>query len=47
MYDPGDAWSILCYRDRLIKLMEQAGYEQVKRLDDVFFQPVLIGIKGQ
>jgi SAM-dependent methyltransferase len=33
--------------DKLMKLMEQAGYEQVKRLDDVFFQPVLIGMKSQ
>jgi hypothetical protein len=33
--------------DRLMKLMLQAGYEQVKRLDDVFFQPVLIGRKSQ
>jgi len=31
--------------DKLMKLMEQAGYEQVRRLDDVFFQPVLIGMK--
>jgi hypothetical protein len=33
--------------DKLMKLMAQAGYEQVKRLDDVFFQPVLIGLKNQ
>lgn len=31
--------------DKLMKLLEQAGYEQVKRLDDVFFQPVLIGTR--
>ena len=33
--------------DKLMKLMEQAGYEQVKRLDDVFIQPVIIGKKKQ
>ena len=33
--------------DKLMKLIAQAGYEQVKRLDDVFFQPVLIGLKSQ
>jgi SAM-dependent methyltransferase len=31
----------------LMKLMAQAGYEQVKRLDGVFFQPVLIGRKSR
>ena len=31
--------------DKLMKLLAQAGYEQVKRLDDVFFQPVIIGRK--
>jgi len=30
---------------KLMRLMAQAGYEQVERLDDVFFQPVLIGLK--
>jgi SAM-dependent methyltransferase len=29
----------------LMKLMEQAGYHSVTRLDDQFFQPVLIGAK--
>lgn len=33
--------------DQLMNLMAQAGYEQVTRLDDVFFQPVLIGTKGR
>lgn len=32
--------------DKLMKLMAQAGYEQVTRLDDIFFQPVLIGTKS-
>ncbi|MCB0167946.1 MAG: class I SAM-dependent methyltransferase [Anaerolineae bacterium] len=32
--------------DKLMKLMIQAGFEQVTRLDDVFFQPVLIGTKS-
>jgi SAM-dependent methyltransferase len=31
--------------DKLMNLMTQAGYEQVKRLDGVFFQPVIIGKK--
>jgi SAM-dependent methyltransferase len=30
---------------KLMQLLTQAGYEQVKRLDDAFFQPVLIGTK--
>lgn len=29
----------------LLALMEQAGFEEVKRLDGVFFQPVLVGTK--
>lgn len=33
--------------DKLMKLMEQAGYEQVERLDGVFFQPVIMGKKPQ
>ncbi|MBD1845768.1 class I SAM-dependent methyltransferase [Cyanobacteria bacterium FACHB-63] len=32
--------------NRLIKLMEQAGYHSVTRLDEQFFQPVLIGTKS-
>ena len=31
--------------NHLMKLMDQAGFEAVRRLDDVFFQPVLIGTK--
>jgi SAM-dependent methyltransferase len=31
--------------DKVMKLLTQAGYDQVKRLDDVFFQPVIIGKK--
>lgn len=31
--------------NHLMKLMAQAGFEAVARLDDVFFQPVLIGTK--
>ena len=30
---------------RLLALMEQAGFDDVKRLDGVFFQPVLVGTK--
>lgn len=30
---------------RLIELMQQAGFESVRRLDDRFFQPVIIGTK--
>lgn len=30
---------------RLIALMKQAGFDGVKRRDDVFFQPVLVGTK--
>jgi SAM-dependent methyltransferase len=29
--------------DRLIELLIKAGFEQVKRLDDRFFQPIIIG----
>ena len=32
--------------DRLISLMEQAGFRRVKRVDDTFFQPVIVGKKG-
>jgi SAM-dependent methyltransferase len=31
---------------KLMKLMEQAGYEQVKRLEGVLSRPVLIGTRG-
>ena len=31
---------------RLIELMTEAGFERVCRLDDVFFQPMLIGYKS-
>jgi SAM-dependent methyltransferase len=30
----------------LLKLMKQVGFQGVERLDDVFYQPVLIGSKG-
>jgi len=30
---------------RLLALMRQAGFERVQRLDDVFFQPVLVGTR--
>jgi hypothetical protein len=29
----------------LIRLMQQAGYVEVQRLDDRFFQPVILGKK--
>jgi hypothetical protein len=29
----------------LIRLMQQAGFEDVQRLDDRFFQPIIIGAK--
>jgi len=29
----------------LLRLMDDAGFAAVKRLDDVFYQPVLIGTK--
>jgi SAM-dependent methyltransferase len=32
--------------DHLLKLMERAGFEAVARLDDAFFQPVLVGTKS-
>lgn len=32
--------------DRLAELMREAGFCQVQRLDDVYFQPVLIGTKS-
>jgi SAM-dependent methyltransferase len=31
---------------RLCELMEQAGFENIRRLDGVFFQPVLIGTRA-
>jgi SAM-dependent methyltransferase len=31
--------------DRLIALMREAGFNDVRRLDDRFFQPVLVGMK--
>ena len=37
-----------CYAigtDRLLALMAEAGFERVRRLDDVFYQPVLVGTK--
>jgi len=30
---------------KVLTLMEEAGFAAVKRLDDVFYQPVLIGTK--
>lgn len=35
------------HTNRLAELMTQAGFRQVRRLDDVYFQPVLIGIKDK
>jgi hypothetical protein len=32
--------------DKLATLMARAGFEDVQRLDDVFFQPVLVGIRS-
>lgn len=32
--------------DRLCELMREAGFEDVRCIDDVFFQPVLTGTKG-
>lgn len=32
--------------DKLLALLEQAGFTKVQRLDDVFYQPVLIGTKA-
>jgi SAM-dependent methyltransferase len=37
-----------CYAigtDRLLGLMRRAGFEQVQRLDEVFYQPVLVGTR--
>lgn len=37
-----------CYAigtDRMIALMERTGFEAIKRLDQVFYQPVLVGTK--
>ena len=37
-----------CYAigtDRLLALMAEAGFERVRRLDNVFYQPVLVGTK--
>jgi hypothetical protein len=31
--------------DKLLALMRQAGFEKTERLDNVFYQPVLIGTK--
>ena len=31
--------------DRLLTLMQRAGFERVQRLDEVFYQPVLIGTR--
>lgn len=31
--------------NHLLRLMEQTGFIEVKRIDDVFFQPVLVGTK--
>lgn len=32
---------------RLIELMEEAGFQDVKRLDDRFFQPMIVGTKAE
>ena len=32
--------------DKLLDLMSEAGFEGVKRIDDVYFQPILIGTKA-
>jgi SAM-dependent methyltransferase len=32
--------------DKLLALMREAGFQQVARLDEVFYQPVLVGTKG-
>lgn len=32
--------------DRLLELMEEAGFVNVRRIDGVFFQPVLVGSRG-
>jgi hypothetical protein len=31
--------------DRLLALMQRAGFERVQRLDEVFYQPVLVGTR--
>jgi SAM-dependent methyltransferase len=31
--------------DKLLELMKQAGFEKIERLDNMFYQPVLIGTK--
>lgn len=31
--------------NHLLRLMEQVGFQEVRRLDDVFYQPVLVGTK--
>ena len=33
--------------ERLMELMRKAGFEQVRRMDDVFFQPIVCGRKRQ
>jgi hypothetical protein len=32
---------------KLLDLMSEAGFEDVKRIDDVYFQPILIGTKAR
>ena len=32
--------------DRLLDLMREAGYERVRRVDEPFFQPALVGARG-
>jgi ribonucleotide monophosphatase NagD (HAD superfamily) len=31
---------------RLLTLMREAGFQNVRQLDEVFYQPVLVGTKG-
>jgi hypothetical protein len=31
--------------DRVVEFMRDAGFNAVRRLDDVFYQPVLIGMR--
>jgi hypothetical protein len=33
--------------DRIVELMTSAGFAEVRRLDDVFYQPVLIGTRRE
>jgi SAM-dependent methyltransferase len=33
--------------DKLMQLMSSAGFEEIERIDDMYFQPTLVGTRGQ